>query len=143
MSIKQTKLIVNSSFIAQEDRRPRSWRGSPSLTLDYRPKAPLGYRPKATLGYRPKATQGYRPATDCRLRAGYIIKQNQHILFSATQNEETFHTATITSTDRKRENPGNTFRPSVPRQLLSFCVCVLVNKSSFEPFTRLDLVLES
>lgn len=38
ISIKQTKLIVNSSFIVQEDRRPRSWRGSPSLTLGYRPK---------------------------------------------------------------------------------------------------------
>ena len=44
MGIKQTKLIVNSPFIAQEDRRPRSCSGSPSLTLGYHPKPTISKR---------------------------------------------------------------------------------------------------
>ena len=45
----------------------------------------------------------------------HIIRQTLQLLISNTHNEETFPSTTISSGNRKREDLGNTFKPTVPR----------------------------
>ena len=45
----------------------------------------------------------------------HIIRQTLQLLISNTHNEETFPSTTISSGNRKREDLGNIFKPTVPR----------------------------